>query len=1023
MSDTAKEATPDTETTEKRSKSPVLPKDEAHEPGEDAHQNLAITASSVEDANISAKQELDEEESSMAMDEGDGDVIKKDQSLVTKQMIAEEEQLNKEGEEEDKKQRDEHAKLWEDLDSEIKEQRYKRLQFLLSKSNMYTQYLLERMKKQSEEEKRKNELREKRRVKAEEKKKKALEEQEKAKSQEIAKEEDTVTQSLSSPLKSSIPQHSGYSPQAADIAPSPRSTRTRTSKKTQSSQSSQGSQNSSTSETETTGKKRGRKRKVEAVEGANISKFFNPMEKKPKKDDEKSDSAEKSNTTEKCKTLQSSKGDPLLDKTPLEEKTEEDMKVNEVNSETKLVEDDDETEEYDTSMPFVQPKLFSGGTLRQYQSEGFTWLKTLYENGVNGILGDEMGLGKTIQCIAMLAHLVSMGVPGPFIVCAPLSTLPNWYAEFKRFAPKVPVILYHGHKDERTRLRMKMYKKYSVKKDVEVQPVVITSYEITIIDRKLLSSFEWKYLIVDEGHRIKNTHCRLIRELRLYRNTHRLLLTGTPLQNNLSELWSLLNFLLPEIFDDLGSFEAWFDVDRLTASNADEEIVKEEQKMNILSMLHQILTPFMLRRLKQDVELNIPPKKEIMVFAPLTKIQEEFYSSLIDRTILQRVKSTKKPEEKVEVNEKGRPVRRTTKKKVNYQLMMAEEADRAELKKTQKGIDDDEEHLASWIAAINEETKKSTLTPARDVATPTSQVTIKLLNVVMQLRKCCNHPYLLEYPLDPGTGNFKVDEDVIRKSGKMLLLDRMLKELKVRGHKVLIFSQFTTMLDILEDFCFLRSYKFCRLDGSCNVQTRQESMTSFNTDPEMFLFLLSTRAGGLGINLVAADTVIIYDSDWNPQCDLQAQDRCHRIGQTKPICVYRFITANTVDQRIVERAAAKRKIEKMVIHKEKFKSGIRNFTTSLQPLTQLELMDLLKSNDHQLAVNSGGTSSVISKRDLERLLDRSDLYEQWKASGNKDDGSFVKKSKKTLREVKGVFKVMDEDDVNDEMDDDSKATS
>lgn len=1008
------EATPLTD----RSDSPILPKDEAYVPGEDAHQNTAGTASDGEDPTISAKQELKVNESPAAIDEVDGDIGTPAGSLLTKEMIEEEEQLNKEGEEEDKKQREEHAKLWDDLDQDIKEQRYKRLQFLLSKSNMYTQYLLERMKKQTDEEKKRKELKEKRRLKAEEKKRKEVEEQ-KAKNMENTNEKETETKPLSSPLKASVPQHSCNSPQTADTAPSPRSTRTRRSAaKNQESQSSQGSQDSSSSQSETGGKKRGRKRKVDSIEGANIAKFFSPLEKRKKTEDTKSQVDAKSNTTESNKPEQNAKTEQ-----PPEAKTtkmEVDSKT-EAKDETKV---DDDDEEYDSSMPFVQPKLFSGGRLRQYQSEGFTWLKTLYENGVNGILGDEMGLGKTIQCIAMLAHMVSMGVPGPFIVCAPLSTLPNWYSEFKRFAPKVPVILYHGDREERTRLRMKMYKKYPIKKDVEVQPVVITSYEITMRDRKLLGSFEWKYLIVDEGHRIKNTHCRLIRELRLYRNTHRLLLTGTPLQNNLSELWSLLNFLLPEIFDDLGSFEAWFDVERLSGSKSDEEIVKEEQQMNILSMLHQILTPFMLRRLKQDVELNIPPKKEILVYAPLTKIQQEFYSSLIDHTILQRLKSKQNVEKKVEVNEKGRPVRGSSKKKINYKLMMEDASDTAELKRTEKAIEKDEEDLSAWITAVNDQMKQNTLDPAKDVVVATSQVTIKLRNVMMQLRKCCNHPYLLEYPLDPSTGNFKVDEDIVKKSGKMQLLDRMLKELKARGHKVLIFSQFTTMLDIIEDYCGLRSYNYQRLDGSCNVESRQESMATFNKDPEMFLFLLSTRAGGLGINLVAADTVIIYDSDWNPQCDLQAQDRCHRIGQTKPICVYRFVTANTIDQRIVERAAAKRKIEKMVIHKEKFKSGIKNFSSSLKPLTSNELLDLLQSNDHQVAVNSSTkTGSVISNRDLDRLLDRSDLYEQWKAAGNKDDGSFVKKkTKEPVREVKGVFKVMEQID-DAESDKDQKSTS
>uniref|UniRef100_K1RZF1 Lymphoid-specific helicase n=1 Tax=Magallana gigas TaxID=29159 RepID=K1RZF1_MAGGI len=420
------------------------------------------------------------------------------------------------------------------------------------------------------------------------------------------------------------------------------------------------------------------------------------------------------------------------------------------------------------------PVLFTGGSLRQYQKEGYKWLRTSYENGVNGILADEMGLGKTVQCIAMLAHLIYQGVTGPFLVVAPLSTLPNWYSEFRRFTPKVPVILYHGTPDERTRLRIQIRKTTPIREGVNVQPVVITSYEITMRDRTSLQSHDWKILIVDEGHRIKNTHCRLIRELRMYGNTHRLLLTGTPLQNNLAELWSLLNFLLPEIFDDLGSFEMWFDVERLSLENAEEKIVKEEQQKNILSMLHQILTPFMLRRLKQDVELKLPPKKELLVYAPMSSLQQEYYTSTVDKTIMDKIQEKCKEPEFIEYDSNGRPVRKSRKKTVNYSLL--DEKD--------DGCSDSdlEEDLEKWFNVVQDSSASYT---AKEKVPAKSVVTIRMQNIMMQLRKCCNHPYLLEYPLTE-SGDYKIDEDLVQTCGKMKLLDAMLAELKLRKHKVIL---------------------------------------------------------------------------------------------------------------------------------------------------------------------------------------------------------------------------------------------
>uniref|UniRef100_A0A673INR3 Proliferation-associated SNF2-like protein n=1 Tax=Sinocyclocheilus rhinocerous TaxID=307959 RepID=A0A673INR3_9TELE len=597
-------------------------------------------------------------------------------------------------------------------------------------------------------------------------------------------------------------------------------------------------------------------------------------------------------------------------------------------------------------VPAQQPKLFTGGVMRWYQVEGIEWLRMLWENGINGILADEMGLGKTIQCIAHIAMMVEKKVLGPFLVVAPLSTLPNWISEFKRFTPEVSVLLYHGSQKERMDLVKTIRQTQG---PLRMCPVVVTSFEIAMRDRKLLQRFHWNYMIVDEGHRIKNLNCRLVQELKMLMTDNKLLLTGTPLQNNLSELWSLLNFLLPDVFDDLKSFESWFDISTITSDA--ENIVANEREQNILHMLHQILTPFLLRRLKSDVTLEVPPKKEIVVYAPLTNKQEAFYMAIVNKTIAKLL-----GQEKVIIaGGVGRPKRRT-RKVVDYS----------------ESNTDSVKDLEKYLEKVQKD-MESQASPVVDVFMPVNaQVNLKLQNILMLLKRCCNHAYLIEYPLDPATGEFKIDEQLVETSGKFLILDRMLPELKKRGHKVLIFSQMTSILDILMDYCYLRGYEYSRLDGSMSYTDRDENMKKFSSDPKVFLFLLSTRAGGLGINLTAADTVIIFDSDWNPQADLQAQDRCHRIGQTKPVMVYRLITANTIDEKILERASAKRKLEKMVIHKNKFKGSKAELNQTKSCVDVNELVELLKSRDYDGAVK-GTKGKVISDKDLEILLDRSDL--------------------------------------------------
>ncbi|KAM4635849.1 lymphoid-specific helicase [Discoglossus pictus] len=812
-----------------------------------------------------------------------------DDIIITASMFKEEEKLEKAAELEERTMMEKARMSWE---RDSNEMRFKRLQHLLEKSNIYSKFLLTKMEQQQLEEMKKKE-------KLEKKKLKKLPESEKNQNQTSS---DDKTAS-----KKKRPREEAYS--ISDVMS-----------------------------------------KEEIMSVSKKSKLENQDENSSSKltaeDIEKNGD---SNSVIKDRLSQTVRHNAkhLLDP------------IRKVNGQP---------------VPYQQPKYFIGGVMRWYQVEGMEWLRMLWENGINGILADEMGLGKTVQCIATISMMVERGVPGPFFVCGPLSTLPNWVSEFKRFSPEIPVLLYHGNPQERRSLARKIQKRQG---SLQIHPVVITSFEIAMRDRQVLQHSPWKYMILDEGHRIKNMNCRLIRELKQYRSDNKLLLTGTPLQNNLAELWSLLNFLLPDVFDDLRSFESWFDITGIS-QNA-EDIVAKEREQNILHMLHQILTPFLLRRLKCDVTLEVPPKREVVVYAPLTKKQETFYTAIVNRTIEKMLGQNKQAQAIIPSPATGRTKRRS-RKVVDY----------SELDKDTPS--DLEKLLNTLIKQEQEEPQR----PSVEINVPIdSEVNLKMRNIMMLLRKCCNHPYLIEYPLDPVTQEFKVDHELVNSSGKFLLLDRLLPEMKTRGHKVLIFSQMTMMLDILMDYCYYRKFSFCRLDGGMAYADREENMRKFNTDPEVFIFLVSTRAGGLGINLTAADTVIIYDSDWNPQADLQAQDRCHRIGQTKPVVVYRLVTANTIDQKIVERAAAKRKLEKLVIHRNKFKGGQTGINQSKSCLDPKELLELLQSRDYEREVK-GSNGKVISDEELELLLDRSDLIAQMKSNQS------AQKSKE------GVFKLVED---------------
>ncbi|XP_042242639.1 lymphocyte-specific helicase-like isoform X2 [Homarus americanus] len=651
---------------------------------------------------------------------------------------------------------------------------------------------------------------------------------------------------------------------------------------------------------------------------------------------------------------------------------------------TDTVKNSMESASYETEASTIereeQPRLFENGVMRPYQLDGFSWLTVLFENGVNGILGDEMGLGKTIQTIALICHLVGEGVPGPFLVCGPLSTLTNWMAEFQRFAPKIPIVLYHGQDTVRTEKRRKLKVLKTIEgTNISVYPVVITSYEVAIRDTKFLNRYQWRYICVDEGHRLKNHKCRLAKSLNTYTSTNRLLLTGTPLQNNLAELWALLNFLMPEIFDSLDVFESWFDVTDMMEAGSDVRIIQQEKEKQVISTLMKILSPFFLRRVKKDVDLDIPPKKELLVFTPMTPLQVELYEATLtsNHALFNNLK--KPAPEPVEYNERGRP-KRKAKMNSDFSVLFQE----------YDGVS--ENSIDVYISAVNKLHEKA----AHEEVKKTSVVRVKLQNKMMQCRKIVNHPYLINYPLNKD-GTYKVDNSLLKVCGKLQVLDQLLGELYKRKHRVLLFSQMTMMMDIIEDYLTLRpQYNYKRLDGTKKLEERQIDISEFNnTDSTDFIFLLSTRAGGLGINLASADTVIIYDSDWNPQSDLQAQDRCHRIGQTSPVLVLRLVTKSTIDEKIVERAATKRKLEKLIIQSGKFNAAKQSERKFEKVLDEEELIGLLNQRDHA-RIHQTTTGHIFSKKELNQLLDRSDMTKK-------------ERHRKEASELHGVFKVVNKD--------------
>uniref|UniRef100_A0A8C6J672 DNA helicase n=1 Tax=Melopsittacus undulatus TaxID=13146 RepID=A0A8C6J672_MELUD len=528
-----------------------------------------------------------------------------------------------------------------------------------------------------------------------------------------------------------------------------------------------------------------------------------------------------------------------------------------------------------------QPSYTGGENLelRDYQLEGLNWLAHSWCKNNSVILADEMGLGKTIQTISFLSYLFHQHqLYGPFLLVVPLSTLTSWQREFEVWAPEINVVVYIGDLMSRNMIREYEWI-HSQSKRLKFN-ALITTYEILLKDKAVLGSINWAFLGVDEAHRLKNDDSLLYKTLIDFKSNHRLLITGTPLQNSLKELWSLLHFIMPE------KFEFWEDFE--------EDHGKGRE--NGYQSLHKVLEPFLLRRVKKDVEKSLPAKVEQILRVEMSALQKQYYKWILTR---------------------------------NYK-------------------------------ALSKGTRGSTS---------------GFLNIVMELKKCCNHCYLIKPPEENERENgLETLQSLVRSSGKLILLDKLLTRLRERGNRVLIFSQMVRMLDILAEYLTIKHYPFQRLDGSIKGEIRKQALDHFNADgSEDFCFLLSTRAGGLGINLASADTVVIFDSDWNPQNDLQAQARAHRIGQKKQVNIYRLVTKGTVEEEIIERAKKKMVLDHLVIQRmdttgRTVLDNTSGQSNSSNPFNKEELTAILKFGAEDLFKELEGEESEPQEMDIDEIL-------------------------------------------------------
>ncbi|KAF8063974.1 P-loop containing nucleoside triphosphate hydrolase protein [Lyophyllum atratum] len=566
-----------------------------------------------------------------------------------------------------------------------------------------------------------------------------------------------------------------------------------------------------------------------------------------------------------------------------------------------------------------QPKLIKAGQMKDYQLEGLSFLVAMFKNGMNCILGDEMGLGKTLQTLSLFAY-IKENIPGPHdphLVICPLSVLSSWEAEAARWTPSLRVIRFHGPSNERERL------KHSLRGE-RAFDIMLTTYEAYVGEDQWFKSFRWAYCVLDEGHKIKNSETILSQKVQGIGSMHRLLLTGTPVQNNLVELWGLLHWLLPNVFTlaSQSIFKDSFNIERGSYA------------IPFLNAAKKLISIIMLRRTKATVAGDdVPPREELTMFIPLTEAQR-FWT---------------------------------------YRLLT--KMDTPDLKK----IFVESPSLKSGNAAADQGGREVLANLENQTESGKFEGTQwkKLMNLLMQLRKVCDHPYLLPNAEPEPYG---IGEHVVSSSSKVIAIDKILAEILPKGERVLIFSQWTGMLNLLEDFMALRSIPYARLDGSTRRPRRALDIKLFQQEVSPYkVFLVSTKAGGLGINLTKATTVIMCDSDWNPQNDLQAIARAHRIGQTKVVKVYRLICQGSVEDQMLDR------IRRKLFLSVKIMGSDNPSAADSTSLGSSELMDILRKGSSALSHSENGMN-------LARFLDVSlaDITEHSKSLETKRDAKIKK---------------------------------
>ncbi|PYI04483.1 SNF2 family helicase/ATPase [Aspergillus sclerotiicarbonarius CBS 121057] len=776
------------------------------------------------------------------------------------------------------------------------------------------------------------------------------------------------------------------------------------------------------------------------------------------------------------------------------------------------------------------------GTLREYQHFGLDWLAGLYTNHINGILADEMGLGKTIQTIALLAHLaVEHEVWGPHLVVVPTSVILNWEMEFKKWCPGFKIMTYYGNQEERRQKRKGWM-------DDTSWNVLITSYQLVLQDQQVLKRRSWHYMILDEAHNIKNFRSQRWQALLTFRTRARLLLTGTPLQNNLTELWSLLFFLMPsdgdeegiEGFADLRNFSEWFRRPVEQILEHGRETMDEEAK-RVVTKLHTVLRPYILRRLKADVEKQMPAKYEHVVYCRLSKRQRFLYDGFMSRAqtketlasgnylsiincLMQLRKVCNHPDlfetrpistsfamsrsVATEYEVKDLLVRRRllyehplTRLDLDFLNLvpisredisrrLADDSTRLMAYGPFNTLRERQYHRTNWQMSFNGTTVQSTLDALENKSRkrrmaelerclyfeskrhgrrpvygssliefltadskqrPTSNGPLRkrsladwlssrssiLASMILSIeersqamdgyvqRFACVTPaavasgiteaaltpietrYLTKKerfpPYDPfHEAQMRLsiafpDKRLLQYDcGKLQRLDKLLRDLKAGGHRALIFTQMTKMLDILEQFLNIHGHRYLRLDGTTKVEQRQILTDRFNNDNRILAFILSSRSGGLGINLTGADTVIFYDLDWNPAMDKQCQDRCHRIGQTRDVHIYRFVSEYTIESNILRKANQKRMLDDVVIQEGEFTT---DYFTKLDVRDMIDTDDSLEGQDEASAAMDRVLENRVSgsARVFEQAEDKEDIdaaKNAQKELEHADDGDF-----------------------------------